>query len=113
MFFHACSACMQIYLARGKLLGGSSSTNATLYHRGTAADYDAWGLPGWGSKEALDWFIRAEDNGRGASSRLFWRKGVSTLTVLPYHIGTGPGRCLHRPLLAMAAPSKAGCGNGG
>ena len=55
----------QIYLARGKLLGGSSSTNATLYHRGTAADYDAWGLPGWGSKEALDWFIRAEDNGRG------------------------------------------------
>ena len=56
---------LQIYLARGKLLGGSSSTNATLYHRGTAADYDAWGIPGWGSKDALRWFISAENNCRG------------------------------------------------
>lgn len=58
---------LQIYLARGKLLGGSSSTNATLYHRGTAADYDAWGVPGWGSRDALKWFISAENNCRGES----------------------------------------------
>ena len=63
LIWHVCVP--QIYLARGKLLGGSSSTNATLYHRGSAADYDAWGIPGWGSQEALKWFIRAEDNGRG------------------------------------------------
>ena len=63
-------AARQIYLARGKLLGGSSSTNATLYHRGTGADYDAWGVPGWGAKEALQWFIQAEDNGRGAHDLL-------------------------------------------
>ena len=56
---------LQIYLARGKLLGGSSSTNATLYHRGTAEDYDAWGIPGWGSRDALKWFISAENNCRG------------------------------------------------
>ncbi len=56
---------LQIYLARGKLLGGSSSTNATLYHRGTAADYDAWDVPGWGSRDALKWFISAENNCRG------------------------------------------------
>ncbi|CAL8465624.1 g5160 [Coccomyxa elongata] len=54
-----------IYLARGKLLGGSSATNATLYHRGTAADYDAWGVPGWTSQDALKWFIQAENNCRG------------------------------------------------
>jgi choline dehydrogenase-like flavoprotein len=51
----------QIHLARGKLLGGSSCTNATLYHRGTAADYDSWGLDGWRSTDVLDWFMGAED----------------------------------------------------
>lgn len=50
------------YLARGKVLGGSSSTNATLYHRGTAADYDDWQLPGWGANDVLPWFKCAEDN---------------------------------------------------
>lgn len=50
------------YIARGKLLGGSSSTNATLYHRGTAQDYDSWGLKGWGSQDVLPWFKCAEDN---------------------------------------------------
>eukprot|EP01023_Acetabularia_acetabulum_P055008 TRINITY_DN6289_c1_g3_i2.p1 TRINITY_DN6289_c1_g3~~TRINITY_DN6289_c1_g3_i2.p1 ORF type:complete len:611 (-),score=97.45 TRINITY_DN6289_c1_g3_i2:461-2293(-) len=51
-----------IYLARGKLLGGSSSTNACLYHRGTPQDYDSWGVPNWGSKEALEWYKKSEDN---------------------------------------------------
>ncbi|KAK9805156.1 hypothetical protein WJX72_002610 [[Myrmecia] bisecta] len=57
----------KVYQARGKLLGGSSSTNATLYHRGAAADYDAWGIAGWSSKDVLDWFVRCEDNSRGAA----------------------------------------------
>jgi choline dehydrogenase-like flavoprotein len=51
-----------IYLPRGAVLGGSSSTNATLYMRGAAADYDKWGIPGWSSKEVLDWFKKAEGN---------------------------------------------------
>lgn len=46
----------EVYLARGKLLGGSSSTNATLYHRGAAADYDGWGVPGWAAKDVLPFF---------------------------------------------------------
>ncbi|PNW75136.1 hypothetical protein CHLRE_12g514200v5 [Chlamydomonas reinhardtii] len=50
----------EIYLARGRMLGGSSGSNATLYHRGSAADYDAWGLEGWSSKDVLDWFVKAE-----------------------------------------------------
>ena len=60
---------VQIYLARGKLLGGSSATNATLYHRGAASDYDAWGIPGWTSKDILPWFISAECNSRGTAQR--------------------------------------------
>jgi choline dehydrogenase-like flavoprotein len=50
------------YIARGKLLGGSSSTNATLYHRGSAADYESWGIKGWKSDDVLPWFKCAEDN---------------------------------------------------
>jgi len=52
----------QVYLARGRTLGGSSSTNATLYLRGTSADYDAWGLDGWTGSDVLDWFVRSECN---------------------------------------------------
>ena len=50
------------YIARGKILGGSSCTNATLYHRGTASDYDDWALPNWGALDVLPWFKCAEDN---------------------------------------------------
>jgi hypothetical protein len=52
----------QIYMARGRLLGGSSATNATLYHRGAASDYDAWNVEGWGSSDVLSWFTQAETN---------------------------------------------------
>ncbi|KAL6758730.1 GMC oxidoreductase-domain-containing protein [Haematococcus lacustris] len=53
----------EVYLARGKALGGSSCTNATLYHRGSPADYDSWGLEGWKAKDLVDWFISAENYG--------------------------------------------------
>ena len=57
-------AVLQVYMARGKVVGGSSSTNATLYHRGTPADYDAWGIPGWASADVLTWFTKCETNSR-------------------------------------------------
>lgn len=60
---------MQVYLARGKTLGGSSATNATLYLRGSPADYDSWGLPGWGSKDVLPWFVASETNSKGKERR--------------------------------------------
>jgi len=52
----------QIYLARGRLLGGSSSTNATLYHRGAKDDYDVWNTPGWRSEDVLEWYKSSENN---------------------------------------------------
>ncbi len=57
------------YLPRGKTLGGSSSMNAMIYMRGNAADYDAWaaaGAVGWSWPEVLPYFLKAEDNQRGA-----------------------------------------------
>jgi choline dehydrogenase len=59
-----------LYIPRGKALGGSSSMNAMLYVRGRPLDYDAWeaqGAPGWGFRDVLPYFVRSEDNVRGAS----------------------------------------------
>ena len=61
-----------VYWPRGKTLGGSSSTNAMIYIRGNRYDYDTWrdeyGCTGWGYRELLPYFLRAEDNSRGASA---------------------------------------------
>ncbi len=55
----------KIYLPRGKVLGGSSSTNAMAYVRGNRQDYDDWaalGNQGWSYEEVLPYFKRHEDN---------------------------------------------------
>lgn len=67
----------QIYMARGKVLGGSSCTNATLYHRGSAEDYDSWGVPGWGAKDNLPFFIACEDNKEGQPMHVCQIRAVS------------------------------------
>ena len=59
-----------LYIPRGKSLGGSSSMNAMLYVRGRPLDYGLWveqGAPGWGWDDVLPYFLRSEDNARGAS----------------------------------------------
>ena len=59
-----------LYVPRGKSLGGSSSMNAMLYVRGRPLDYDAWeaqGAAGWGWRDVLPYFLKSEDNARGAS----------------------------------------------
>ena len=59
----------QLALLAGRLMGGSSSLNGMLYMRGHPADYDAWrdrGCAGWGARDLLPCFIRAENHWRGA-----------------------------------------------
>ncbi len=60
----------QRVLPRGRGLGGSSSVNAMIYIRGNRADYDGWagmGFGGWGWEDVLPYFLKSEDNERGAS----------------------------------------------
>ena len=56
-------------LARGKMLGGSSSINGMIYVRGQPADYAAWeaaGATGWGWPTMLAAFKAIEDHELGA-----------------------------------------------
>ena len=49
----------QMYVPRGKVLGGSSSINALVYHRGQSSDYDDWkraGNVGWDYNSILPFF---------------------------------------------------------
>ena len=55
----------KMYLPRGKVLGGSSSTNAMAYIRGNHEDYNEWermGNAGWGFEDVLPYFKKAEHN---------------------------------------------------
>jgi choline dehydrogenase len=65
------------YWPRMKALGGCSSMNAMMYVRGARADFDAWqrdfGAVGWSYDDVLPYFLRSEDNSRGASE--FHHKG--------------------------------------
>ncbi|RZI44103.1 choline dehydrogenase [Herbaspirillum sp. HC18] len=58
----------RLFWPRGKMLGGSSSSNAMVYTRGHASDYDQWaafGNRGWDYAQVLPLFRRAENRERG------------------------------------------------
>jgi len=81
----------RVEVARGKVIGGSSSINAMGYVRGHREDYDRWasfGLPSWSFARLLPYFKRAEtwEDGetdlRGGGGPLYVRR---TKTIDPLH----------------------------
>jgi choline dehydrogenase len=61
----------QIPCPRGRLFGGSTSVNGTVYIRGHHSDYDEWaalGNDGWAFADVLPWFTRHENRADGASA---------------------------------------------
>lgn len=77
-----------LWWPRGKTLGGSSAINAMIYIRGVPGDYDRWaeatGDARWSWEQVLPWFIRSEDNMRGASA-LHGAGGPLSVSDLRYH----------------------------
>jgi len=74
----------RLHVPRGKVLGGSSSTNGMVYVRGHPLDFERWefqGAAGWGYRNVLPYFRRAEtrasggDDYRGDSGPLATRYG--------------------------------------
>ncbi len=58
----------QIYVPRGKILGGSSAINGTIYNRGQKADYDTWGqmgCRGWSFEDVLPFLKKIESTDIG------------------------------------------------
>ncbi len=93
----------RLWWPRGKTLGGSSSINAMCYVRGAPGDYDEWaqatGDARWAWSSVLPWFLRSEDNSRGAST---WHGAGGPLGVsdLRHHNELSP--------VLIAAASAAG-----
>ncbi|TMN96522.1 GMC family oxidoreductase N-terminal domain-containing protein [Pseudoalteromonas sp. S558] len=66
------------FVPRGKVLGGSSSTNAMVYIRGNKYDYDQWaanGNTGWDFESLLPYFIKSENNKAFVNDDLHGTKG--------------------------------------
>ena len=47
-------------LPRGRVVGGCSAINACFALRGSPADYDGWGVPGWSWADVLPTFVAME-----------------------------------------------------
>ncbi len=76
---HAGNRKMEV--ARGKVIGGSSSTNAMAYVRGHRGDFDRWaenGARGWSYKDVLPYFKKQESWEGGEND---YRGGSGPLTT--------------------------------
>jgi len=83
---------------RGRILGGSSATNATFAFRGQPEDYDGWaarGAPSWSWEQCLPYFRKLE------TDREFGE--------LPYHGNSGPIHVEREPLNEFQQHVRAAC----
>jgi choline dehydrogenase len=88
----------KLHTPRGKVLGGSSSINGLVYVRGNPHDFDRWeeeGAHGWGYRNVLPYFRRAEkraagaDTYRGDSGKLCTTNGTLENPLNPVWIEAG------------------------
>jgi choline dehydrogenase len=94
----------QLWLPRGRLLGGSSSINGMFYMRGHSSDFNAWrdsGCEGWGYEDVLPYFRRMETSWRGASH---YHGDSGPLHVIPIDTRL----LLHESLMSTAAAAGFG-----
>ncbi|MEJ0024768.1 MAG: GMC family oxidoreductase N-terminal domain-containing protein [Rhizomicrobium sp.] len=73
----------QIYVPRGRVLGGTSSLNGMVYIRGHPTDYDDWaaaGNTGWSFADVLPYFKRSENNANWRSSPFHGTDGPLAVT---------------------------------
>lgn len=83
-----------IGIPRGRVLGGSSATNAMMWYRGHPLDYDAWeqaGCKGWSFDDVLPFFRKAED----------WQGGESVWRGVGGPLKIGVSERLHPVAQAM------------
>ncbi|MBI1386481.1 MAG: choline dehydrogenase [Rhizobiales bacterium] len=86
----------RMHTPRGKVLGGSSSINGMVYVRGHARDFDEWeqlGATGWGYRNCLPYFQKAERWQDGGDS---WRGGEGPLSTSN---GNGMANPLYRAFI--------------
>jgi choline dehydrogenase len=88
----------EIYMPRGKTLGGSSSINGMVYIRGHGRDYDLWrqqGCTGWSYEDVLPYFRRSErnteilDQFHGEDGLLDVQRGKTDSALFDAFIGAG------------------------
>jgi choline dehydrogenase-like flavoprotein len=73
-----------VFLQRGKVLGGSSCTNVLLYHRGSAEDYNEWGIPGWTAADVLPYFKLAQKDMTDRSPEFHGKEGEWVMDEVRY-----------------------------
>ncbi|SPM30594.1 GMC family oxidoreductase [Mycobacterium terramassiliense] len=100
--------CRRIHCPRGKTLGGSSSTNAMMWVRGFAADYDEWAQCAgeqWSFTSIVEYFRRIEkvegacepDEGIDGPLHISQQRSPHRLTAAWLQAVQQSGYCLERP----------------
>ncbi len=73
----------RLHQPRGKVLGGSSSTNGMIFVRGNPKDYDGWeqlGATGWSYQDVLPYFKKMETFDKSADPAYRGSEGPLTVT---------------------------------